>query len=202
MYAFLIGKVADLYPDRVILEVNNVGYNVIISSSTANKLPPIGCEVKLYTHTSVREDAMELLGFLNKDDLEMFRDLISVSGIGPKSALNLLSVMDANSVRIAIVTGDAGSLAKAPGLGKKSAERLIVDLRGKYNADTVITQASSGGEELLPDTELNARISEARDVLGALGFNPTEALGAIRSLEITDDMDVDAIIAEALKVIR
>ncbi|MBQ8946935.1 MAG: Holliday junction branch migration protein RuvA [Lachnospiraceae bacterium] len=202
MYAYIQGIVADLYPDRVVLDVGHIGYNIIISQSTANKLPPIGGEVRLYTYTSVREDAIELMGFLDKDDLAMFKDLISVSGIGPKSALNLLSVMDANSVRIAIITGDSKSLAKAPGLGKKSAERLIVDLKGKYDSGSMIKVTASQDTSDLPDNMMNARVSEAADVLGALGFNTTEAVSAIRSLELTEDMDVDDIIAEALKVIR
>lgn len=207
MYAYIKGTVEEIYTDKCVIGTGAVGYNLMISAATARALPPIGTEAKLYTYTSVREDAFELIGFLTNDDLNMFKQLITVSGIGSKVALSLMSVMSSDQIRIAIVTGDAKSLSSAPGLGKKGAERIIVDLKGKYSADELLSrQALSGsdgtnsrdGSELqLPDN-----VREAAEALAALGFSRTEALSAIRKLDTDSETDVDYIITETLKIIR
>ncbi len=205
MYAYINGTVADVYPDLVVLDVNDIGYNVHISGKTASQLPLPGQKVKLYTYTSVREDAIELLGFMTRDDLNVFKDLISVSGVGPKSALNLLSVMDADSIRVAIVTGDVKGLSKAPGLGKKSAERIIVDLKSKY-ANTEVKGTSVGfataPQESLDSSGLSPNYVEAAEALMALGFGRNEIVGTMKNLGLDDNADVDLIIAETLKMIR
>lgn len=207
MYAYIKGTVEEIYTDRCVIGTGAVGYNLYISASTSAALPPVGNEAKLYTYTSVKEDAIELIGFLNNDDLGMFKQLISVSGIGPKVALSLMSVMSSDRIRIAIVTGDAKSLSKAPGLGKKGAERIIVDLKGKYNADQVLTQADPGSLSTAepggaPELIALDNVREAVEALSALGFSKTEALSAIGMLDVNQDTDVDYIITEALKVIR
>ena len=166
MYAYFIGTVAEANADSCVLEVNNIGYNIQIPASTADRLPDIGGEVKLYTYTSVRENAIELIGFISKDDLAMFSQLITVSGIGPKAALSLLSYLDADAIRIAIVTGDVKTLSKAPGLGKKSAERLIVDLKNKYDAAAVLaasTGAGAGSVDILDSSNISPNMAEAID---------------------------------------
>ena len=205
MYAYINGTVADVYPDLVVLDVNDIGYNVHISGKTASQLPLPGQKVKLYTYTSVREDAIELLGFMTRDDLNVFKDLISVSGVGPKSALNLLSVMDADSIRVAIVTGDVKGLAKAPGLGKKSAERIIVDLKSKYGS-TEVKGASAGSltspQDSLDNSGLSPNFVEAAEALMALGFGRNEIVGTMKNLGLDDNADVDLIISETLKMIR
>ena len=205
MYAYINGTVADVYPDLVVLDVNDIGYNVHISGKTASQLPLPGQKVKLYTYTSVREDAIELLGFMTRDDLNVFKDLISVSGVGPKSALNLLSVMDADSIRVAIVTGDVKGLSKAPGLGKKSAERIIVDLKSKYG-NTEVKGTSVGfataPQESLDSSGLSPNYVEAAEALMALGFGRNEIVGTMKNLGLDDNADVDLIIAETLKMIR
>ena len=205
MYAYLNGTVADVYPDLVVLDVNDIGYNVHISGKTASQLPLPGQKVKLYTYTSVREDAIELLGFMTRDDLNVFKDLISVSGVGPKSALNLLSVMDADSIRVAIVTGDVKGLSKAPGLGKKSAERIIVDLKSKYG-NTEVKGATAGfvttPQDSLDNSGLSPNFVEAAEALMALGFGRNEIVGTMKNLGLDDNADVDLIISETLKMIR
>ena len=205
MYAYINGTVADVYPDLVVLDVNDIGYNVHISGKTASQLPLPGQKVKLYTYTSVREDAIELLGFMTRDDLNVFKDLISVSGVGPKSALNLLSVMDADSIRVAIVTGDVKGLSKAPGLGKKSAERIIVDLKSKYGS-TEVKGASAGTltspQDSLDNSGLSPNFVEAAEALMALGFGRNEIVGTMKNLGLDDNADVDLIISETLKMIR
>ncbi len=131
MIAFVKGKIEDLSEENVVVDVGGVGINVKISAGTFNLLPGMGGEVKLYTYTSVREDAFNLFGFLTRDELELFKKLITVNGIGPKGGLSILSVMSADELRFAIVSGDWAAIAKAPGVGKKTAERVILDLRDK-----------------------------------------------------------------------
>ena len=130
MIAYVNGVVDIISEDNVVLDVGGIGYNIKISASTAEKLPGAGKQVKLYTYTSVREDAIQLFGFLSRNDLDIFKKCISVSGIGPKGALAILSVLDADSLRFAILTGDAKAISKAPGIGAKTAERLILELAG------------------------------------------------------------------------
>ena len=129
MIAFVNGIVEDYSEEAVILDVNGIGYEIKISGDTAAALPSIGERMKLYTYTYVREDAFCLYGFLTKDDLEIFKKLITVSGIGPKGGLAVLSVMSADDLRFAIMSGDAKMIATAPGIGKKTAERVILYLR-------------------------------------------------------------------------
>ena len=131
MFAYLKGIIEEITEDNLVIDVNNVGYNVRISSGTAQLLPPKGEEIKIYTYTLVREDMFCLYGFLTRDDLEIFRKLITVSGIGPKGGLSILSVMDSDSLRYAIISGDAKAISKAPGIGARSAERIILELRDK-----------------------------------------------------------------------
>lgn len=204
MYAYFIGKVAEANADSCVLEVNNIGYNIQIPASTAERLPDIGQEVRLYTYTSVRENAIELIGFISKDDLAMFSQLITVSGIGPKASLSLLSYLDADAIRIAIVTGDVKTLSKAPGLGKKSAERLIVDLKNKFDAQTVLAAStgSSGSVDIVDNSKISPNMAEAIDALAALQFKEAEARRAVLMAEIDPDAEVDDIINAALKLIR
>ncbi len=205
MYAYFKGTVAEANADSCVLEVNNIGYNIQIPASTAERLPDIGGEVKLYTYTSVRENAIELIGFISKDDLAMFSQLITVSGIGPKAALSLLSYLDADAIRIAIVTGDVKTLSKAPGLGKKSAERLIVDLKNKYDATTVLAAAtgSAGGSvDIVDNSRISPNMAEAIDALTALQFKEAEARRAVLMADTEPDASVDDIINAALKLIR
>ena len=205
MYAYFKGTVAEANADSCVLDVGNIGYNIQIPASTAERLPDIGGEVKLYTYTSVRENAIELIGFISKDDLAMFSQLITVSGIGPKAALSLLSYLDADAIRIAIVTGDVKTLSKAPGLGKKSAERLIVDLKNKYDATTVLAAAtgSAGGSvDIVDNSKISPNMAEAIDALAALQFKEADARRAVLMADTEPDASVDDIINAALKLIR
>lgn len=200
MYAYIKGEIADISEDNLVLECNNIGYNIRIPLSVAQRLPGIGAFVKIYTYTSVREDAFQLFGFLSRDDLEIYKKLIAVNGIGPKGALSILSAMSADDLRLAIISGDAKAIAKAQGVGNKSAERIILELKDKIalklsyeeNADFVPT-----GDLLENSTAKN----EAIEALVSLGYTPTEAVKAVKQLEITEDMDSGMILKQALKVI-
>ncbi|MBD5451457.1 MAG: Holliday junction branch migration protein RuvA [Lachnospiraceae bacterium] len=200
MYAYIKGEIADISEDNLVLECNNIGYNIRIPLSVAQRLPGIGAVVKIYTYTSVREDAFNLFGFLSKDDLEIYKKLIAVNGIGPKGALSILSAMSADDLRMAIVSGDAKAIAKAPGVGNKSAERIILELKDKIALR--LSYEEEQGFVQTADTSANSVAkNEAIEALVSLGYTPTEALKAIKQLEVTEDMDSGAILKQALKVI-
>ena len=197
MIAFVKGKIEDLSEENVVVDVGGVGINVKISAGTFNLLPGMGGEVKLYTYTSVREDAFNLFGFLTRDELELFKKLITVNGIGPKGGLSILSVMSADELRFAIVSGDGAAIAKAPGVGKKTAERAILDLRDKISLeDTLIhkeIQASGTGSG---DSHA---VNEAVEALTALGYSATDALQAVRKVPADENTDVETLLKLALK---
>lgn len=199
MIAYLKGEIADITEDNLILEANSIGYNIKISSGTAGMLPGIGEEVKIYTYTCVREDAFLLYGFLTKDDLDIFKKLITVNGIGPKGGLAILSVMSADSLRFAIISGDVKEISKAPGIGKKTAERVILDLRDKVSIEDTFVNKSMGGD--LGDVSSgDANIkNEAIEALTALGYSASEALKAVKQVTVMEDMDTEDILKQALK---
>lgn len=197
MYAYLIGKVADVTEDNLVLEVGHIGYNVRIPGSVVPLLPPIGEEVKVYTYTSVREDALQLFGFLSKDDLEMYKLLIGVSGIGPKGGLALLSVMSADEVRLAVISQDAKAIAKAPGIGSKTAQRIILELKDKISLEDALPERKDVALAVSAAGIGQAR-TEAVEALTALGYSPSDALRAVKAVE-QEDMDVEALLKAALK---
>ena len=197
MIAFVNGIVEDYSEEAVILDVNGIGYEIKISGDTAAALPSIGERMKLYTYTYVREDAFCLYGFLTKDDLEIFKKLITVSGIGPKGGLAVLSVMSADDLRFAIMSGDAKMIATAPGIGKKTAERVILDLRDKISVeDTMIHRRMTEQDSFADDNQIR---TEAVEALTALGYSAQEALQAVKKVVISEEMDVEAVLKAALK---
>ena len=199
MIAYVNGVIDDLSEDNVVLDVGGLGYNVKISASTAEKLPGIGRQAKLYTYTSVREDAIQLFGFLKRDDLDIFKKCISVSGIGPKGALAILSVLDADSLRFAIMAGDAKAISKAPGIGTKTAERLILELKGKVQMkDTQIGQEIVGSEAEGGIGD-NVQKREAVEALVSLGYGRAEAVRGVNAVEGIEEMDSGAALKAALK---
>lgn len=199
MYAYLNGIIADIEEDNCIIDVNDIGYNVQISGQTMIRLPGIGERVKLFTYTNVKEDALQLYGFLSKADLEMFKKCITVSGIGPKGALGLLSAMDADDLRFAIISQDVKAISKAPGIGKRTAERLILELKDKLTIDDTMIQkevdAYQGGSIAIDD----AQKKEAVEALVALGYGQTESLKAVNAVPGGEDMDAGALLKAALK---
>lgn len=201
MIAFIRGIVDEISEDSVTLDVHGVGYRICISGDTAAALPAVGEEIKLYTYTYVREDAFLLYGFLTRDDLQIFKQLITVSGIGPKGGLAVLSVMSADDLRFAILSGDARMIATAPGIGKKTAERVILDLRDKISLeDTMIhRQMSDQDAESGSAADGNGIRTEAVEALTALGYSAQEALRAVKKVALTEDMDVEAVLKAALK---
>ena len=133
MIAYMTGIVAAVTDSQLILEVNQIGYQIYITSREVQALPGKGETVKIYTYLNVKEDGLQLFGFQAEDDLEVFKLLIGVNGIGPKAALGILSVLEAGELRLAVLAGDAKTIARAPGVGNKTAQKLILELKDKFD---------------------------------------------------------------------
>ena len=151
MISYVKGELAAIEEQKAIIDVGGIGYGVFMPHQALAMLPSVGNEVKLYTYLNVREDAMQLFGFLTKDDLEIFRLVIGVSGIGPKGGLNILSCMSPDELRFAIMSGDAKMISSAPGIGKKTAEKLIVELRDKVDIEKMLDHAAHPEETIQTD---------------------------------------------------
>lgn len=176
MYAYLNGIVAEKGQNTLVIDVNGVGYLLSVSMNTLQETPPAGEKMKVYTYLSVREDAMELFGFASREEREMYLRLLSVSGIGPKVALSILGAMPLRDLTLAIVTGDVTSLSRAPGVGKKTAQRLALELKDKVEqSDLDYVPAASGA--VTPVQEDAAQ--EALAALQALGYTAAEAARAV-----------------------
>ena len=199
MIAYVKGEIAELTEDNVVVEVGGVGFNVKISARVAQSLPGIGREVKLHTYTLVREDAFSLYGFLSRSELEIFKKCITVSGIGPKGALAILSVMDADGLRYAILSADAKAIAKAPGIGARTAERLILELKDKVSYDDALIgmEIERGQAGALPTAE--GAVKVAVEALVALGYGQTESLRAVSRIADAESMESGALLKAALK---
>lgn len=207
MYAYIKGIIADISEDNLVLECNQIGYNINVPFSVVQQLPGIGAEIKIYTYTCVREDAFILYGFLTKDDLWIFKKLITVNGIGPKGALGILSVMSADDLRFAIIAGDAKAISKAPGIGAKSAERIILDLKDKISQqfkESLDGNQTAVGNVLYGNTEneiINQAKNEAIEAMVALGYSSTDVIKALNRIELTQNMDSGAILKQVLRIV-
>ncbi len=175
MYAHIEGTLQEKSADGVVIDAGGVGYELSVSSATLAACPQTGEKVKLFAYLSVREDAMELYGFYSREEKRMFLRLIGVSGIGPKTALGVLSALSVRDLSIALVSGDAQALSRAPGIGKKTAQRLVLELKDKVDNDDLTSagasapaKAAAGGAE-----------SEAIEALMALGYPASEAAKAV-----------------------
>ncbi len=197
MFAYISGILEDVDAENAVIDVNGVGFNVRISADTASRLPGIGEALKLYTYTQVREDSFSLYGFLSRNDLNIFKQCITVNGIGPKGALAILSTLDADSLRFAIMSGDAKAIAKAPGIGTRTAERLIIDLKDKIKIDDSMIDREIQIQNAVSDND--PRRTEAVDALVALGYGRTESVKAVSNVPNADTLDAGAILKAALK---
>ncbi len=187
MIGRLQGRVAGKSPPQVLLDVQGVGYEVDVPMSTFCALPALGEPVTLLTHFVVREDAQVLFGFLAHDEREAFRQLIKISGVGPRTALSLLSGLSVSDLRSAVTQQEAGRLVKVPGIGKKTAERLLLELKGKLGDALTTTQATHSAR------------GDIQQALLALGYNEREAESALKGLPA--DVGVSDGIKLALKAL-
>jgi len=192
MYEYIAGKVAAKLPGYVVIEANGIGYKILADTYTLNELHA-GEPAKLYTYLKVAEDEMSLFGFYTMEQKNMFEKLISISGIGPKAGIALLSAMRVNDIAAAILTGDDKAFTAAPGIGKKTAQRLVLELREKVEmADAV------GGEELSAEGLSADAVSDACAALVGLGYKRQEALAAVSAVKGLGDT-AEELLALALK---
>ena len=197
MIAYITGNLADIMQDRIVIDVSGIGWQVFVPGQVLDHLPAMGEPVKIHTWLQVREDAMTLFGFLTKDDLRIFKLLIGVNGIGPKNALAILSVMNTDDLRFAILGDDAKAIAKTPGVGTKTAQRLILELKDKISLEDAFEQKMAHLQEAQSDT--SGVKAEAVMALTALGYSSSEALKALNGIAVTEDMEVEALLKQALK---
>ena len=202
MISFIRGTVADLTENSVVIESGYIGFEVNMTGNALAQLH-IGQEVKLHTYFQVREDAMVLYGFFNKDDLQVFKLLLGVNGVGPKAALGVLAGITADELRFAILSDDVKTLSKAPGIGKKTAQKLILELKDKLNLEEAFEQKMANEQAQATVAAAGTGMTDARqeavEALVALGYSSTDALRAVRKVTDTQATDVEAILKAALK---
>ena len=197
MISYIRGELANVDEDHIVVDVHGVGYGIFMPNQSMAFLPPIGKEVKIHTFLNVKEDAMQLFGFLTRDDLAVFKLVIGVNGIGPKGGLNILSKLSADGLRFAVLSNDVKAISAAPGIGKKTAEKLILELKDKLSLEDVLEHNTS--EEYSISSTGNEIQSEAVQALVALGYGNTEALKAVKKVKIDDNTKVEDVLKQALK---
>lgn len=200
MISYIRGELVTIEEEKIIVDVNGVGFGIFMPGQAMNMLPAIGEEVKIYTYMNVREDAMQLFGFLTSDDLKVFKLLIGVSGIGPKGGLNILSHMSPDDLRFAVMSHDVKAISGAPGIGKKTAEKLIIELKDKLSIEDVLEKASDTNAGAISGAA-NQVQTEAVQALTSLGYGNTEALKAVKKVEVSEDTTVEEVLKMALKYI-
>ena len=199
MYEYIKGKYIGINKDYVIVENNGIGYKIFTSGATMAELPKVSEDVILYLEQIVREDFIGLYGFKDREELEMFKLLISISGVGAKAALSLLSISRINNLKYAIMTGDEKHICRAPGIGKKTAGRIILELKDKIKKDDVVSDVNiqEGFEDIVPAN--NNAVGEALGALLALGYSEKEAESALK--KVNKHESVENIIKECLRVL-
>lgn len=195
MYAYIRGTIAEKGMDAVTVEAAGVGYHILVGSRTLSELPPVGEPGLVYTQLIVREDAMTLYGFSRPEEKQMFLRMIAISNIGPKVAMNILSAMTPTELALAVVSEDVRALSRISGVGKKTAERLILELRGTIGNEE-LTGRTDTRQTLSPGQD--APVREAIEALIALGYSSTDAARAIAALD-TQGMTVQQMIVGALR---
>ncbi len=200
MISFIRGKIVDSSETSLILENGGIGYEIFMTGVSMEKALRERDEIKIHTYFHIREDAMQLYGFLTKDDLQIFRLLLGVNGIGPKAALGILAAFSADELRFAVLSDDVKTISRAPGIGRKTAQKLILELKDKLKLEDAF-EAKLSHVEADADTEVSSfdGSKEAVEALVALGYSSTEALRAVRKVTDVSPDDVEGILKAALK---
>ena len=197
MISYLRGTIAAFEEDKVIIDVGGVGYGVYMSGQAMGKLPAVGREVKIHTYLNVKEDAMQLYGFLTRDDLMVFKLLIGVNGIGPKGGLGILAALSPDDLRFAVLAGDVKAICAAPGIGKKIAQRIILELKDKLAKGQLPSgggESFAGGITVIPEN----KASEASAALAVLGYSQSEIAVALKGIDL-EVLTLEDVIKQALK---
>ncbi|GAA0769586.1 Holliday junction branch migration protein RuvA [Clostridium subterminale] len=195
MYEYIKGIFKSIEKEYIVIECGNIGYKIFTSGSTISNIPPIDQQVKIYTHQIVREDFIGLYGFLTREEISMFNLLISINGVGPKAALSLMSIANVSTLKYAIITDDDKLITKAPGIGKKTAQRIILELKDKINVGDAIPEGATINHIDID----NEKLSEAVGALIALGYSDKEAEKAVEKAD--KSKNVEDIIKECLKIL-
>lgn len=197
MISYIRGELVGVEEGKVIVEVAGIGYGVYMSNHSIDRLPGVGNEVSIHTYLNVKEDAMQLFGFLTADDLNVFKLIIAVNGIGPKGGLNILSKLSPDELRFAVAENNVKAISLAPGIGKKTAEKLIIELRDKLSLEDALENL---GQESASAASLKSEAGgDAIEALIALGYSSTEAVKAVRKIKIDETLGSDDILKLALK---
>lgn len=200
MIAFVRGTAVDMTENSVIVEAGGIGYEIYMTGTDLSQIH-MGEEVKIHTYFNVREDAMQLYGFRSKDDLQMFRLLLGVNGVGSKAAVGVLAGITADELRFAILSDDVKTLSKAPGIGKKTAQKLILELKDKMKLEDAFELKLAHEQEkaVAGLGEISDGRQEAVEALVALGYSSTDALRAVRKVTDVAPDDVEGLLKAALK---
>ena len=199
MISYIKGELTEVFEDTVVVETNGIGYNIRVPGSVLDRLPSVGSPVRIYTYLYVKEDAMNLFGFLSRDDLSVFKLLLNVSGIGPKGALAILSTIGPDDLRFAGLSEDVKTISSAPGIGAKTAKRLIIELKDKLKLAEVFETALANKEKASSENDVLLARNEAVEALVALGYASAQAMKAVQQVENAEEKDSEQILKEALK---
>ena len=200
MLSYIIGEVAEISADTVVVENNGIGFNIKTSAMTIDSLPPVGDMVRIYTYLHVREDAMQIFGFLSKDELEVFKLLLNVNGIGPKGALGILSAISTDDLRFAVLSDDVNLIKSCPGVGAKTAQKLIIELKDKLRLEDAFEMAvnNNNKKNTVQDNTVIV-MNEAVEALVSLGYSSKDAIAAVKKVENIQNKNSEPILKEALK---
>jgi len=200
MLSYIIGEVAEISADTVVVENNGIGFNIKTSAMTIDSLPPVGDMVRIYTYLHVREDAMQIFGFLSQDELEVFKLLLNVNGIGPKGALGILSAISTDDLRFAVLSDDVNLIKSCPGVGAKTAQKLIIELKDKLRLEDAFEMAvnNNNKKNTVQDNTVIV-MNEAVEALVSLGYSSKDAIAAVKKVENIQNKNSEQILKEALK---
>ena len=200
MLSYIIGEVAEISADTVVVENNGIVFNIKTSAMTIDSLPPVGDMVRIYTYLHVREDAMQIFGFLSKDELEVFKLLLNVNGIGPKGALGILSAISTDDLRFAVLSDDVNLIKSCPGVGAKTAQKLIIELKDKLRLEDAFEMAvnNNNKKNTVQDNTVIV-MNEAVEALVSLGYSSKDAIAAVKKVENIQNKNSEQILKEALK---
>lgn len=215
MISYIKGILTDMQPDSIVIETYGIGYEIRVPLTVLEEVPSIGEQIKLYTYLYVREDILQLYGFLQKEELEVFKLLLTVSGIGPKAALGILSSITIDDLRFAILSEDKKTISKAPGIGAKMAGKMILELKDKLKLEDAFLDKLAHKEEQIEESidgkkeqELDGKKEKIRvkrmrqdamDALIALGYSQTEAMKAVNRVDLEHMKDVEEVLKASLK---
>lgn len=200
MYSYIKGELAELSENLIVVEAGGIGYQIFVPAGVLEEAPSIGEMIKVYTYLNVKEDAMDLYGFLTRDDRQIFKLLLGVNGIGPKGALGILSVLSIDELRFAVIGGDAKAISKAPGIGAKTAQRIILELKDKLNLEEILENRFEHTADKKAVVSATAEVrNEVVEALIALGYSPQESASAVTRLIITETSTTEELLRKALQ---